>query len=70
VRPHLLQARVQAVTECSSSTLSNNDRQEDVPVAFAVSILVPLIEEQEGDHGADGPKHMKKKHKKRRRRRS
>jgi hypothetical protein len=68
-RPRLLQARAQAVAECCSSTLCNNDRQEDVPVAFAAFILVPrqVIEENKDD-GADGPEeYVKKKHGKRRR---
>jgi hypothetical protein len=71
VRPHLLQARVQAVTECCSSTLCNNDRQEDIPVAFAVPILLPppvILEEKEGDGAEAGSEPLKniKKHKRRR----
>jgi hypothetical protein len=66
LRPRLLQARVQAVTECCSSTLCNNGIQEDVPVAFAVPILLHQVLEEEKD-GADGQAHTKKKHKRRRR---
>ena len=62
VRPHLLQARVQAVTECCSSTLCNDERQEDVPVAFAVPIL-PHDQVIGKDDDADGPE---EKHKRRR----
>jgi hypothetical protein len=63
VRPRLLQARVQAVTECCSSTLYNNDRQEDVPVAFAVPVL-PHQEIEKEDDGTDGlVVSVKKKHK-------
>lgn len=65
VRPRLLQARVQAVTECCSFTLCNNDRQEDVPIAFAVPILPHQVIEEEDDGADDGPaEHVKKKHKK------
>ena len=62
VRPRLLQARVRAVTECCSSTLCNNERQEDVPIAFAVPI-VPHDQVIGKDDDADGPE---QKHKRRR----